>query len=104
MTIKQDRGTPYSQTATNSTSAVCTQTGVAGQTIYVTDISGSSDKAGGLILVKDGSTVIWQDRVSNTTPYQHTFSEPLTVSLGGTLTVTVDGTAIANSNVAGFFI
>lgn len=101
-TIKQNHGTPFQKTATHATSAVCTQTGVANQSIYVTDISGSSDKSGSLILVKDGSMVIWQDIVGSTTAYNHTFMQPIRVSSGATLTVTVDGTAACNSNVSGF--
>lgn len=102
--INLAHGAPFSQTATHATSAVATQTGVANQRIYVTDISGSSDKAGALILVKDGSTTIWQDRISSTAAYSHSFRTPLPVSVGGTLTVTVDGTAIANSNVVGVIL
>ncbi len=98
----QSYGTPISATATHATSAVATVTGVTGSTYFVTDISGSSDKAGALILVKDGSTLIWQDRVSNTAAYEHTFSTPLACTSGATLTVTVDGTAACYANVAGF--
>ena len=104
MTRGQQYGTPFQGTATNATSAVVTVSGVVGKTIYVTDISGSSDKAGALILVKDGSTTIWQDRISSTAAYQHSFSTPLKVTMAADLTVTVDGTAIANSNVAGYTI
>lgn len=101
--IKQDRGTPFKQTATHATSAVATQTGVANKTSYITDISGSSDKAGAKILVKDGTTVIWQD-IINTTAYEHTFSQPLSATVGADISVTVDGTAACNANVAGFII
>lgn len=97
-----DSGARVSATATNATSAVSTLTGIAGQSIFVTDISGSSDKAGALILLKDGSTTIWQDRVSNTAAYTKEFRTPIRITLGASCTVTVDGTAIANSNVAGF--
>ena len=58
-----DNGQRTSQTATGTTSAVATITGTAGKRTYVTDISASSDKAGSIILVKDGTTVIWQDIV-----------------------------------------
>ena len=98
--MKQEFGTPFSKTATHGTSAVCTITAVSGIRNYVTDISGSSDKATALILVKDGSTTIWQDRISSAGAYSRTFSTPLPVV--GDLTVTVDGTTVANSNVAGF--
>lgn len=100
----EDSGLRFAQTATNATSAVATQTGSSGKKSYITDISGSSDKAGALILVKDGTTVIWQERISNTTPYQHTFRTPLVGTAGNDVSVTVDGTAIANANIAGFVL
>jgi hypothetical protein len=103
-TNKQNHGTPFSKTATHATSAVATVPGVSNQTYYVTDISGSSDKATALILVKDGSTVIWQDSIYNTEAYSHGFIQPLPCTQGNTLTVTVDGTAICNANVAGFIV
>lgn len=96
-----DNGLRVSNSVTNATSAVATITGVTGTYIYVTDISGSSDKAAALILVKDGSTVIWQDRISSGAPYEHSFVTPLRASIGATVTVTVDGTAIANANISG---
>jgi hypothetical protein len=103
--MKNFYGTPYSATATGSTSAVATQNGVALQTIYVTDISGSSDKVGSKILVKDGSTVIWQDFVGSNTSvaaYNRVFTTPLKATIANTITVTVDGTATCNANLSGF--
>ena len=102
MTRGQERGQPFQKTATHATSAVATQTGVVGRRSFITDISGSSDKAGALILVKDGSTTIWQDRIGNTGAYEHTFSTPIAASNDADISVTVDGTALANSNMAGY--
>lgn len=102
MTRGQESGTPYSQTATHATSAVATQTGVAGKKSFIVDISGSSDKAGALILVKDGSTVIWQDRISSSGGYEHQFGEPLAGTVGADISITVDGTAMCNANVSGY--
>lgn len=96
----QDVGLKVMATATNATSAVATITGVAGQYIYVTDVTGSSDKAGALILIKDGSTTIWQD-IIGTTPWSMNWVTPLRVSIGANLTVTVDGTAACKANVSG---
>ena len=101
MTNKQLHGTPFQQTATHATSAVATQTGATGKTSYITDISGSSDKAGSVILVKDGSTTIWQDIVGQG-HYNHSFVQPLKATAGANVSVTVDGTALANANIAGF--
>lgn len=101
MTRGQEYGTPFSVTATNATSAVATQTGAAGLRSYITDISGSSDKAGAKILVKKGTTVIWQDVIS-TNPFTYRFSTPLSGDAGGDVSVTVDGTALCNANVSGY--
>jgi len=101
--MKQEHGKPFSATATHATSAVATQTGVALQTIYITDISGSSDKSGALILVKDGATVIWQDIV-NAGNYRMNFLTPLKVTVGANASVTVDGTSDCKSNIAGFIL
>lgn len=100
--MKQEFGTPFQQTATGSTGAYATQTGVAGTTLYVTDISGSSDATGGTITVQNGSTPIWQDRIT-TNAYTKTFSTPLKATSGNSVTVAVTGTAVANANLAGFY-
>lgn len=97
-------GTPFAATATGSTSSVATVSGVDGVRRYVTDVSGSSDKVGALILVKNGSTVIWQDRVSSTAAYRMTFVTPLQIASGSDCTVTVDGTLYSAANVAGYSI
>jgi hypothetical protein len=101
-----DSGTPFYVTATNATSAVASKTGVATLTYYITDISGSSDKAGSLLLVKDGTTVIWQVQLATTAAgsnaFTHSFRVPLTATKGNLVSVTVDGTAAAYANIAGF--
>lgn len=107
-TNKQQHGTPFSQTATSATSAVATQTGVVGQTFYVTDIAGSSDKSGSLLLVKQGTTIIWQVQLATTAAgnnsFQEHFSTPLAGVSGGLVSVTVDGTSACYANLAGFII
>lgn len=101
-------GTPFSQTATHATSAVATQTGVASTVYFITDISGSSDKAGSKILIKDGTTTIWQDNIlvsaAGNCSYHHTFSSPLRVTVGASCSATVDGTSICNANIGGYSI
>jgi len=104
MTQGEESGIYQSATATHATSAVATITGTANRKFKITDISGSSDKAGALILVKSGSTTIWQNRISNTCPYDHTFRSLLVGATGADVSVTVDGTALCNSNISGFFI
>lgn len=105
---KNYNGTPFGVTATDSTSAVATKAAVAGTQHYVTDISGSSDKAGSLLLVKQGSTVIWQVQLATSAAgmnaFSHTFASPLAGVVGGTVSVTVDGTSACYANIAGYTI
>lgn len=105
-TNRQERGTPFSVTATGSTSAVASKAGVVGATQYITDIAGSSDKAGALLLVKQGTTTIWQVQLATTAAginaFQQTFSQPLSSAVGALVSVTVDGTAVCDANIAGF--
>ena len=96
-------GTPFSATDTDATAAVASQAGVAGVTHYVTDICASSDKAEAILLVKDGTTVIWQVQIS-TTPFSHSFVIPLKGSVGVAVSVEIDGTAACKANIAGVTI
>lgn len=106
MAITNIKGTPVSATATNATSAVATVAGVAGSVNYVTDISGSSDKAGSLLLIKQGSTVIWQVQLATTAAginaFTHRFESPLPSAAGASISATVDGTSACYSNIAGY--
>lgn len=103
---KQEFGTPFSVTATHATSAVASQAGVADKVHYITDISGSSDKAGSLLLVKQGTTVVWQVQLATSAAgmnaFTHTFSTPIPSATGALVSVTVDGTSACYSNIAGF--
>lgn len=96
-----DSGLPVSATATHATAAVATITGATGRKTRITDISASSDKAGSIILVKDGTTVIWQDIVG-VGNYNHSFKTPLPATVGGNCSVEIDGTAACKANVSGF--
>lgn len=103
---KIEFGTPFSATATHATSAVATQTGAAGLVSYITDIAGSSDKAGSLLLVKQGSTVIFQVQLASTAAgmnaFSHSFVTPLQGIAGGDVSVTVDGTSACKANISGY--
>lgn len=103
-----ESGTPFSETATHATSAVASHTGVAGKTFHITDIAGSSDKAGALLLVKQGTTVIFQVQLAATAAgnlaFSHSFAVPLRGVDGGLVSVTVDGTAVCNANIVGYEI
>lgn len=104
--MKQEFGTPFSVTATHATSAVATNAGVAGKTHYITEIAGSTDKAGALLLVKQGSTLLWAVQLAATAAgnvsFCQTFNTPLKAELGAAVSVTVDGTSVCYSNLAGF--
>jgi len=94
-----DSGERFSATATHATSAVATIAGVAGKRLYIVGFSGSSDKTGAKILIKDGTTVIWQDRVSNTCANDYSVDGYLVGSLGASISATVDGTAECDANI-----
>jgi len=101
--MKQEFGSPFSTTATHATSAVASVAGITGKTHYITDVSGSSDKSGALLLVKQGTTLIWQVQIGAGN-YEHTFSTPIPASTSALVSVTVDGTSACYSNIAGFTI
>lgn len=100
----QSRGQSFFVTASSVVVTAATVAAATNVIHYVTDISGSSDLATSKIVVKDGSVTVWQDRIGNTAPYHHTFSQPLRMTRGNAVTVTVDGTTVCNANVAGFSI
>lgn len=100
MLNKLQHGTPFSVSATHATAAVASKAGVTGTTYYITDISASSDKAGSILLVKQGSTVIWQSQVG-AGYYEHSFGIPLTGASGALVSVEIDGTSACYANIAG---
>ncbi len=108
MAITNIKGSPVKATATNASSAVATISGVSGSSLYITDIAGSSDKAGALLLVKDGTTVIWQVQLATTAAginaFEETFAAPLKATAGADISVTVDGTAACYANIAGYLL
>lgn len=101
--IKQGYGSPITATATHATAAVASVTGVTGSRHFVTDISASSDKAGAIILVKQGTTVIWQDTVGASN-YRMNFLTPLGGAISALVSVEIDGTSACKANISGFTI
>jgi len=103
---KQEHGDAFVVTHTHATAASASKAGVAGKTHYITDISASSDKAGSLLLVKQGTTTIWQVQLAATVAgnlaYSHTFSSPLKAAAGALVSVSIDGTSVCDANIAGF--
>lgn len=104
--IKQEHGFYIGATATHATAASASVAGVAGLKYYITDVSASSDKAGALMLIKQGTTIIWRSQVQTSAAgycaYEHTFSQPLEAAVGALVSCEIDGTAVCHANIAGF--
>jgi len=102
----QDYGTLFSETTTHATEAVASHTGVSGKTYYITDVAGSSDKAGSLLLVKQGTTIVWSVQLATTAAginaFSHAFRTPIKATEGNLVSVTVDGTSVCHANIAGY--
>ncbi len=96
-------GVPFSVTATHGTAASASQAGAAGKVHFVTDIAVSSDKAGALLLVKQGTTVIWQMQIGASF-FSHRFESPLKGVPGALVSVEIDGTSACKANIAGFTV
>ena len=93
-------GTPVHATATDGTGATATVSGVANTTIGITQASASSDKAGSIMLIKSGSTTIWQEQVGAGFCNLN-FDPPLSVAVGADATVTIDSTSAGKANLNG---
>lgn len=104
----QERGDPFFASTTHATGAVASKAAIAGRTHYITDISVSTDKAGALMLVKDGTTVIWRSQVAASAAgnlsYEHAFSTPLNGTQAALVSVEIDGTSVCHANIAGYTI
>lgn len=103
MDTKQQYGAPFQQTATHATAAVATEAAVSGKVHYVTDIAVSSDKAGAICLVKQGTTTIWQMQIGASF-YSHRFRVPLKGASGALVSVEIDGTSACKANMTGYTI
>lgn len=91
-------GLPVSYTATHATLAVATTVANADIRPVISTVSVSSDKAGSILLIKDGVTTIWQTQVG---VGQLTFSFPegLFGTRGNLISVEIDGTAACKANM-----
>ena len=103
----QEFGTPFVETDSGTAQAVATHAASSGKKFFITDISGSTDKGGCEIVVSNGGTIIWQDRMSNTgtqfAVYSRTFSTPLSGTVGNSVVVTVgSATTMCYANMAGY--
>ena len=100
-------GIGFSVSVTHATSAVASQAAITGKKFYITSVAGSSDKAGALLLVKQGTTIIWQVQLQTTAAgfpaFQQSFPKPLEGAVSALVSVTVDGTSVCYANIAGFY-
>ncbi len=101
-----ERGQPFSETATHGTLAVASHTAVAGKTFHITKITVSSDKAGAICLVKQGTTTLWQFQLMVTAAGKSVHSEefvpPLRGVTGALVSVEIDGTSACKANLQGY--
>lgn len=108
MLNKLQHGTPFAVAVSHATSAVASQAAVAGSVHYITDIAGSSDKAGSLLTVKQGTTVVFEVQLATTAAginaFEHTFASPIPSAVNALVSVTVDGTSLCKANIGGFTI
>jgi hypothetical protein len=99
--IKENYGDAFSATTTHATAAVATKAAVSGSTHYITNVSVSSDKAGAILLIKQGTTTIWQLQIGASV-HSITFPIPLKGALSALVSAEVDGTSACKVNIAGF--
>lgn len=97
-------GLRFRVNATGTSSATATKLAESGKTHYITDVSVSSDLAGAVMTIKDGTTKIWEAVLPANGSYEHTFGTELAGTKGNAVSVTVNGTSVAKANIAGFTI
>lgn len=102
MDNRLQHGKGWSATVTHATASKVTQTAVAGRTFILSELSVTSDKAGSIILVKDGTTVIWQLGLGVAT-FSKVFQKPLVATKGALLSVEVDSTSVSEVNAQGVY-
>lgn len=105
----QLRGQSFSVTASGTTSASANISMVTGTVYYITDITSSTDLAGGTAVLYAGATVgsgtsYWTVRVGSTDTYEENFQTPLKIASGGTISFLVNGTAYSSANISGYSI
>lgn len=91
----------FSGTHTHATAAKIEQATPSAGRIFITDIAGSSDKAGSILLVKAGGTTIFQIQVGAAF-FAHRFEVPLICDASKNATVEIDGTSACKANIVGF--
>lgn len=106
MLNQQAHGVPFVVTHTHATAAKATKAAVTGKKHYITDIFVASDKDDVIMLVKQGTTTIWQGSVQTVATgkntISHSFGTPLVGDVGALVSVEITGTSICQANIAGF--
>lgn len=100
MSNVRQHGTAVHATATHGTAATAQIAAVTGKTIYITEVSCSSDKAGSILLIKDGTTTIWQEQVGATFCNLR-FDPPLACTQGALAEASIDSTSAGKANING---
>lgn len=93
-------GVPFSATVSATTSATATKAASSGVVHYVTDISGSSDTAGAMVILSS-TTTLWQDIVGSGN-YRKSFLVPIRGDSGVAVSVKVTGTTTCTANISGY--
>ena len=105
-TSQQLHGDFFSATHTHATAAVATKAAVSGKKHYITDIMVATDKNDAIMLVKQGTTTIWQASVETVATGQNviafSFQTPLVGAIGALVSIEITGTSICQANIAGF--
>lgn len=88
--------------ATSVTATKAIPTGAV--TIYITDISASSDVGTATVQIRDNAVSIWENTISATVPYSFNFNQPIPAT--GTVTVVVAGASasLKTANISGYTI
>ena len=96
-------GEPFNVTATHATAAVATKAAAANKRHILTDVAVSSDKAGAILLIKNGTTTIWQLQIGASF-HSHKFETPLEAGVNALISAEIDGTAACKANISGVTI
>lgn len=106
MLPQQAHGTPFYVTHTHATAASASNAAVSGKQHYITDIMVATDTDDAIMLVKTGTTTIWQASVQTIATgmnvLSHSFNTPLVGDVGALVSVEITGTSICQANIAGF--
>jgi hypothetical protein len=96
-------GKRFQVTATHATAAVASKAAATGAIHYITGVTVSSDKAGSIGIIKQGTTTIWQFQVGAGV-HSIQFKEPLVGDPDALVSVEIDGTSACKANIQGYTI